>query len=54
MFHSVTESMEGGFEGGCNHDFLCSYFKDSFYHSLNEEKLKTVHEYNFDHPGRTN
>ncbi|PRQ54064.1 putative transferase [Rosa chinensis] len=24
--------------------------QDSFYHSLNEEKLKTVHEYNFDHP----
>nr|XP_011468320.1 PREDICTED: uridine kinase-like protein 5 isoform X2 [Fragaria vesca subsp. vesca] len=24
--------------------------QDSFYHSLNEEKLKNVHEYNFDHP----
>ncbi|XP_050384023.1 uridine kinase-like protein 5 [Argentina anserina] len=24
--------------------------QDSFYHSLNEEKLKKVHEYNFDHP----
>ncbi|CAH2045190.1 unnamed protein product [Thlaspi arvense] len=25
--------------------------QDSFYHSLCEEKLKKVHEYNFDHPG---
>ncbi|PQQ13226.1 uridine kinase-like protein 5 [Prunus yedoensis var. nudiflora] len=24
--------------------------QDSFYHSLNAEKLKRVHEYNFDHP----
>ncbi|CAF2035409.1 unnamed protein product, partial [Brassica napus] len=27
--------------------------QDSFYHSLSAEKLKKVHEYNFDHPGIT-
>ncbi|KAL1194171.1 Uridine kinase-like protein 5 [Cardamine amara subsp. amara] len=28
--------------------------QDSFYHSLSEEKLKKVHEYNFDHPDAFN
>lgn len=28
--------------------------QDSFYHSLSEEKLKNVHEYNFDHPDAFN
>lgn len=26
-------------------------WQDSFYHSLTEDELARVHEYNFDHPG---
>lgn len=30
---------------------LLCILQDSFYHSLSDEKLQKVHEYNFDHPG---
>ncbi|KAF8037627.1 hypothetical protein BT93_B0485 [Corymbia citriodora subsp. variegata] len=32
----------------------CVGVKDSFYHSLSDEKLQKVHEYNFDHPDAFN
>jgi uridine kinase len=33
-----------------NIPWVVSISQDSFYKSLNEEQLKTVSEYNFDHP----